>query len=316
MIHLRFALIMLSTASMATSHAQQHLPASDISKHTFTYAIKDSALQLDYYSPPSLIAVKTPVVLFVFGGAFVGGHRDDTTYNRYFDTVVKNGYKVVSISYRLGLKGITNVSVFHTAPLRRAITMAVEDLYDATNWMIAHSDSLGIDTSAIILSGSSAGAVTVLEADFMKANLKKEAQVLPAGFRYAGIISFSGAILSYDGKLKYKSPPAPALLFHGTADKIVTCNKIKFFNKGLYGSSYIARVYRRSGLPYYLFRVKDMGHEISVIPMYSQLPVVIDFIRQYVTGKKQRQIDVLFKDPDEKPMLTISAKKLFQKLAK
>jgi predicted esterase len=316
MTYRRLIVLQLLSAMTITTHAQTISPGNEVLKQTFTYAVKDSALKLDYYSKASLVNTKSPAVLFVFGGAFVGGHRDDTIYHRYFDTLISTGYKVISISYRLGLKGVTNVSAFHTAPLRHAITMAVEDVYDATNWMIRQADSLGIDTSAIILSGSSAGAVTILEADFMKSNKKKEADVLPAGFNYAAAISFSGAVLSYDGKLNYKYSPAPALLFHGTADKIVPYHKIRLFNKGIYGSSFIAKVYRNAGYPYFIFRVKDMGHEISVIPMYTQLPVILDFIREFVLKKKRYQLDMIFKDPDEKPMLTISAKALFQKLAK
>jgi predicted esterase len=284
-------------------------------KKTFTYAVKDTALQLDYYSTGSRTHQPAPCVIFVFGGAFMGGHRDDTVYNRYFDTLVHSGYKVASVSYRLGLKGVTNLTAFHTAPLKKAITMAVEDVYDATNWLLAHSDSLGIDTSKIILSGSSSGAITVLEAEFMKSNNWNEAAVLPGAFKYAGIIAFSGAILSYDGKLKYHTPPAPVLLFHGTADRIVPYNKIRLFNKGLYGSSFIAKVYQRAGWPYSVFGVKDMGHEIAILPMYTRLPMILDFIEQVVIGKKRYQVDTLFKDPDGQPMLRISARELFRKMS-
>src|SRR6201999_2168953 len=78
-------------------------------KETFTYAVKDSALQLDYYAKSSGVRQPSACVIFVFGGAFVGGRRDDTLYNRYFDTMIARGYKVVSISYRLGLKGVDDL---------------------------------------------------------------------------------------------------------------------------------------------------------------------------------------------------------------
>src|ERR1700754_2032039 len=84
-------------------HGQPAASVPATGKQTFTYAIKDSALQLDYYSLQSLKREPAPCILFVFGGAFIGGHRDDTTYHRYFDTLINHGYKVASISYRLGL---------------------------------------------------------------------------------------------------------------------------------------------------------------------------------------------------------------------
>ena len=92
--------------------------------------------------------------------------------------------------------------------------------YDATNWLISRSDELGIDTSTILLSGSSSGAISVLTAEFERKNDYPESDKLPPGFQYAGIISFSGAILSVNGKLKYSNKPAPKMMFHGTADRI------------------------------------------------------------------------------------------------
>ena len=147
-------------------------PQDSISKHTYVYAIKDSnELGLDVYSKAGRAQGRTftgdsarPCVIFVFGGAFVGGRRDDTAYLGYFHTLAAHQYTVLSISYRLGLKGVRHLSKFNTAPLRRAIDMAVEDTYDATAWAIAHAGLLGIDTDRIILCGSSSGAITVLEA--------------------------------------------------------------------------------------------------------------------------------------------------------
>src|ERR1700754_4011436 len=232
-----FLLLLIYTEGFS----QPSVPDS-IAKQSFVYASKDSAeLGLDVYSKSvGPETGKRPCVVFVFGGAFIGGRRDDTLYKRYFGSLAENNYVVISISYRLGLKGVKNLSKYNTAPLRKAIDMAVDDVYDATNWTIEHADGLGIDTAAIILSGSSSGAITVLEADFGKRNASQAAKKLPENFNYAGVIAFSGAILSFDGSLKYKTAPAPTMLFHGTADKIVPYNKVRFFNKGFYGSSSIA----------------------------------------------------------------------------
>src|ERR1700743_2268859 len=125
----------------------QVLSHDSIYKHTYIYAVKDSnELGLDVYSKAG---AARPCVIFVFGGAFVGGHRDASIYTKSFHCLAANNYIVLSISYRLGLKGVTNLSKFNTAPLRRAIDMAVEDTYDATAWAIAHATMLQIDTSHI-----------------------------------------------------------------------------------------------------------------------------------------------------------------------
>jgi predicted esterase len=296
--------------------AQSRSIQAGINKQSFIYAVKDtSRLGLDVYSQDSLgTGEKRPCVIFVFGGAFMAGRRDDSLYDRYFNSLVEHNYIVVSISYRLGLKGVKNLSRFNIAPLKKAVDMAVDDAYDATNWVISNAGKWGIDTSKIILSGSSSGAVTVLTAEFESCNEYDAAKKLPANFKYAGLVSFSGAILSYKGRLKYKLPPAPAMLFHGTADKIVPFNKIRFFNKGFYGSSWIAKTFQENSYPYYIYREVDLGHEVSVLPMIYNLPAITGFLDQYVVQRKPYQTDISFKDPGQKPLMTLTPGELFKKL--
>ncbi|HTE28413.1 alpha/beta hydrolase fold domain-containing protein [Flavitalea sp.] len=287
---------------------------AQVTKQSFIYATKDTqTLSLDFYGRKGDTLVKKPCVLFVFGGAFVGGRRDDTNYIRYFNSLAEQGFKVASISYRLGLKGVTDLSVIHTKPLQKAIDMAVDDVYDATNWILKHADSLQVDPHKIILSGSSSGAITVLQAELIKCN--QQTRKLPQQFSYAGVIAFSGAIFSYKGKPAYKTSPAPSLFFHGTADKIVPYKSIRLFNKGLFGSSSLADIYKTNGYPYYIYRAKNLGHEVSVIPMITQLPLILDFIDRFVIKEQNLEIDTEVNDPSEKPILTISAGALFKKLA-
>jgi predicted esterase len=289
---------------------------SSVTKQSFIYAIKDSnQLGLDVYTIHHNDSInKKPCVIFVFGGAFVTGRRDDTLYNHYFNTLIQNGYNVISISYRLGMRGVHHVSKFNIAPLRNAVNMAVEDLYDATNWVITRANEFGIDTSKIILSGSSSGAITVLTAEYQRRNRKPAAQILPSGFEYAAVISFAGAILSFDGRLKYEIRPAPYLMFHGTADKIVTYHKIRFLNKGFYGSAWIAKTLKENNNPYYLYSEEGMGHEISVYPMFNKTQEILYFLNEWVIKKKPYQINLLFKDPDEKPLMLLTPSELFKKL--
>ncbi len=302
---------------MVSVGLSQHVPIDPgILKQTFVYAVKnDSALALDVYRMKDADqAIKKPAIIFVFGGAFVTGHRDDSIYNAYFNFLTENNYMVISISYRLGLKGVQHVSKFNIKPLRNAVDMAVADVYDATNWVVKHSDSLGIDTSMIILSGSSSGAITTLTAEFERKNEYIAAAILPVGFEYAGLITFSGAILSFKGKLSYKDAPAPRLMFHGTADKIVPYQKIRFLNKGFYGSAWIAKYMKEHNIPYYLYSEEGMGHEIAVLPMKDKLPVILDFLDVYIRRHKPYETDLLFKDPDQKPLMLETSAELMKKL--
>ena len=294
-------LLFLILVCITEVSAQTVAISPDILKKTFTFASKDSTdFQLDVYSRADIPA-NSPCVLFVFGGGFIHGTRDNPAYNNYFNTLVKNNYVVASISYRLGLKGVRKVSPIKVKPLMNAIVMAVDDLYDATNWMLNNATTLHIDPSLIILSGSSAGAITILQADFEKRNNTKLSKKLPDTFQYAGIVSFAGAILSFDGALRYKNPPAPTLLFHGTADRLVTYNKIRLFNKGFYGSSHLAKVFKKSKYPYYIYRVEGAGHHVAITPADHNQTEILWFLREYVINKKSYQLDVTFDDLNRKP---------------
>ena len=302
---------------MVSVGLSQHMPINPaILKQTFVYAVKnDSSLALDAFRMNDANqSVKKPAIIFVFGGAFVTGRRDDSIYNAYFNTLTTNNNVVISISYRLGLRGVQHVSKFNIKPLKNAVDMAVADVYDATNWVITHSDSLGIETTKNILTRSSSAANTTLTAEFERKNEYAASNILPSGFEYAGLITFSGAILSVKGKLSYKNSPCPRLMFHGTEDKIVPYRKIKFFNKGFYGSAWIAKYLKEHNIPYYLFSEEGMGHEIAVLPMIDKLPVILDFLDEYILQHKPYQIDLNFKNPDQKPLMLQTSAELMKKL--
>lgn len=304
----------LSLPCTIQTYAQQVTIDADIEKKTFTFANRDSiALQLDVYRYSGTPA-NSPCILFAFGGGFIQGSRDAQIYNRYFNTLVKNNYVVISISYRLGMQGAKRITPFRVKPLRNAIAMAVEDLYAATNWTLQNANTLGVDPSKIILSGSSAGAITILQADYEKCNGHEIAKVLPENFRYAGVIAFAGAILSYNGALKYrKTSPAPTMLFHGTKDNLVVYKKIRFLHKGFYGSSHIAKVFKKKKYPYYMYREVGMGHELSYTPMNNKQPEILWFIEQYILNKKPYLMDISFDDLQNVRTMHITRDALYER---
>jgi len=312
--HLFIAFVILFVIGFSSIGLAQHVPIDDdVEKKTYTFATKDTlALQLDVYRHPEAPA-KSPCILFIFGGGFIRGKRDQPIYNSYFNTLVRNKYVVVSLSYRLGLVGAKRITPFRVKPLRNAINMAVEDVYDATNWVLKNATMLGIDRAMIVVSGSSAGAISALHADFEKRNQKPIANVLRADFQYAGVIAFAGAILTFDGALKYKTPPAPTLLFHGTDDKLVIYNKIRLFNKAFYGSNHIAKVFKKKKYPYYIYREVGMGHEVSFTPLQEKGDEILWFIEQYVLKKKPYFMDTSFDNLNKVRTVNLTPNDLYRK---
>lgn len=267
--------------------AQADVP---IKKETFLYAVKDTdSLYLDRYYIPSEKELR-PCIIFMFGGGFVHGQRDGDGYKGYFEKLAQAGYSVISIDYRLGLKNqkadkslnpMRFIQIFN-----QAITMAVEDLFDATNYVIFHSDEWNIDQEHIIASGSSAGAISVLQAEYNIANKTYLAKKLPENFNYSGVISFAGAIFSMGGDLVWQNQPCPIQLFHGDADRNVPYNKLEISTIGFYGSKHIAEQLDKLNYPFYFYSVENAGHEIANIPMAQNINEILTFIEKYAIGKQ------------------------------
>lgn len=272
---------------------------NNINKQTKTYAIKeDIALQMDIYRNNS--TETQPCLLFAFGGGFKEGKRDSEQYQSYFNFFAKQGFTVVSIDYRLGMKGVKAGGMKFVRAIQHAIGIAVEDTFTATNYLIRNADKLNIDTEKIIISGSSAGAMTVLQADYEKRNNYKADTILPKKFQYAGVISFAGAIFSTHGFPSYKVAPAPTLFFHGSADKLVPYNKIKIFKLGMFGSKWLAKHYKKEEYPYLFYSMQNIGHDVATYPIKEFQKEVLKFIQDYVFEQKPLMIDVNLYDKERK----------------
>lgn len=267
----------------------------EVSKQTYLYSVKGTdSLRLDKYDFPSLSSAKKPCLIFMFGGGFMTGTRDNKAYDSYFQYFARQGYSVVSIDYRLGMKAFVqgkDKSLNRFAhDFVRSISMAVEDLYDATDFVLAHADKWGIDSSLVITSGSSAGAISVLHGEYGICNNDPLSRRLPAGFNYAGVISFAGAIFA-DGPLEWKKSPAPILFFHGTADGNVPYGAIGDSRGWFYGPEYIAGQLTGMKAPHYFYSVENATHRIAVSPMNDNRAEILIFLDKFVKQKQKLIID-------------------------
>lgn len=291
----------LMTVSAALTVQAKETPISP--DGTYLFVQRDTCdLYLDVYNPAkgsqtSINGKTKPTVVFMFGGGFIQGTRDDESYNDWFKMLTRHGYRVVSIDYRLGLKGSNKVGIAQVNVLDKAIHMAVEDLFSATNFMIDNAESLGIDPSNIVISGSSAGAISVMQAEYEVCNRTSWASVLPADFNYAGVMSFSGAILSRKGKVKYAEAPCATLMLHGTADALVPYKQIAFFNLGFFGGGKLVERFKKFDYNYNMYHFIDYGHEIAG-SMETTLDLQLKFLENNVMQGEKRVIEAWLSDPD------------------
>jgi predicted esterase len=269
------------------------LSAQSVVCDTFHYATNDGEeLYLDRYMLDVEADAPRPCMIFAFGGGFVRGERDHEYYSIYFDRLAREGIVVVSIDYRLGLRNlqpdggmIAMISIFDNA-----INIAVEDMYAATNYVLDNAEAWMVDTSKIMISGSSAGAITAVQAEWMRCNGAERAEVLPADFRYAGVVSCAGAIFSVKGKPKFKSAPAPMLLFHGTSDSNVPYDHASMFGVGFYGSEYITKQLDKLDSPYWFYSAEYVDHRMAATPLIYNCDIIMQFIRDFVLRGERLRI--------------------------
>ncbi len=240
-------------------------------QETYRFAERDTcALYLDIYRPAegtetTFQGRPRPAVMFVFGGGFISGSRSDKRIRKWFSMLNADGYTVVAIDYRLGMKGYRVGKGLRGASkaanrLLLSQQVGVEDVFSAVSYLAAHPE-LNVPADNLVISGSSAGAIISLASACAIAN--GQATGLPEGFAFKGVMSFAGGIISKSGAPKFPKAPCPILLFHGTDDKIVAYKRFKIFRRGIWGSSYLASRLRKQGYNCSIWRFDDQSHEVA-----------------------------------------------------
>lgn len=260
--------------------------------------VEGDTLRMDVYMPDDTAASR-PAVIFAFGEAFRGGARNDSQYIPFLNFLADNGIVAISTDYRTSLTknpGLLNSPEGLIGAFTGAVTDAVSDFLAATGYVIANADDFGIDPNKIIASGSSAGAITALQAEYTLCN--GGAALLPDGFGYAGVISFAGAILS-PGGLTWMERPCPMQLYHGDSDHNVPFATLSVGPASFCGSRTIAESLAAIAVPCEMFTFCGVDHRISVSPMADKLYEILGFIRRIDAGSESLSIESRIHRPGE-----------------
>ena len=156
-----FALFLCSTVSYLAQ-----------TKTTYTYSIKgQDTLKLDIYTPDKIkVDEKLPTLLWMHGGGFAAGSRDDNDDAQLCKYFAQNRFIGISISYRLLRKGTkTGFGCdCKTVDKLETFKQATIDYLDAAVFVVSNANEFHVDITKIIAGGSSAGAEGTLNAVFMK----------------------------------------------------------------------------------------------------------------------------------------------------
>ncbi|MGJ3234014.1 alpha/beta hydrolase [Marivirga sp.] len=292
---LDYILIIAITLSLSVnSYAQRYESQifDKVNMKTVAYIDTDEkSLEMDIYTAEKDSLEKRPVVLFVHGGGFAGGARNELEIMEFCRNMARRGIVAVSMSYTLVMKG-QSFSCDQAAKNKMNTFKQVGlEISHATNYLLAHEEELKINPNKMILAGSSAGAEAVLHAAFWpEAN-----SPLPDDFQYGGLISMAGAI--YNLELINKETAIPMQFFHGTCDNLVPygsaphhyCEEKDTGYLMLHGPGAIREKLHAINEGYYIITGCNDNHSWAGKPFKYFRAEIADFIYHDVVLEKFRQ---------------------------
>lgn len=205
--------------------------------------IKGRPLSLTIYRPSLSSDAKTimrrPCILYFFAGGWQTG--SPLQFVRECSHYSKKGMVAISADY-----SIANVD--GTLPRD-----AYRDATDAYRWVVAHADSLGIDSQRIYLAGCSAGATM---AALMALDRRAEARPCGLLLYYPVLqkIKNSAAVFGVDDKASCL--PAPALLVYGDKDPMTPMDEVSRFvsQQQACGAAVSLKIFKGCGHPIFHYR--------------------------------------------------------------
>jgi poly(3-hydroxybutyrate) depolymerase len=283
-----FAIVLIKT--VGTLSAQ-----STVTRETVVYSVKDTTqLHLDKYVDNSVpYKGKRPVFIYVHGGGFATGSRINALQTQYCKHFAAKGFVAISIDYRLGL---ANKQQPDEATVMKAVSLGYGDLIDATAFIISKANEWNIDTSKIIISGGSAGAVACLMAEYDICSGGEFSNRLPKSFNYAGIISHAGCIITHQNSLTWKKAPCPMLLMHGSVDQLVPFDTKSVSGDFYAGSNYLHNQFAKLNYPHWFYEEIGADHIVALKPLQYNFGETDEFIDKFVMNGKKAIVKTVWTD--------------------
>jgi PKD repeat protein/predicted esterase len=253
--------------------------------------INNQDLYLDIIQPIGDTLEKRPLILHQFGGGFLIGWRTEPVIPQMAEMYAKRGFVFATIDYRLGF----NVADGQSA--ERAVYRAAQDMASALRYLVDNADTYGIDTSAIFLTGTSAGCFSALVNGFME---EADRSDLPSTYgiflepqdlgclqcsgnnnfnnqrvNVHGIINNWGAMLdtSYINPAANAKDNLPVISFHGTEDLIVPYGAGYPFSLPIFptvqGSSLVHQRLNNLHIKNRFFPLQGLGHEPQLLQLQT-----------------------------------------------
>ena len=209
-----FMIFLTSILNIALGQAQNQKQNLIIRQNIvyFKYAnsSRDSiSLMLDVYQSSLVKVEHNPVILFVHGGGFAAGDKEEDLYVKMASAFANHGYVAISINYTLKDEKLPYTNKI----LERDISEVIESL----KWIKVNYSRYNMDTTRVIICGDSAGGGIVVNTSFNCTNNQ----------HFAGCIDLWGGLpgkSGWDGPIfidKIEKCYPPTCIIHGTKDSVV-----------------------------------------------------------------------------------------------
>lgn len=128
---------------LAQQQVESPAPSASAPKRDLAYGALPEQ-KLDYYPPTVSTRSTPPLIVFVHGGGWQHGNKDNATGSPKIQHFNGEGYAFATINYRL-VPGAT-------------VEQQAQDVATALAWLVAQARELGFDPRRMVLMGHSAGA--------------------------------------------------------------------------------------------------------------------------------------------------------------
>ncbi len=124
-----------------------------------TAAIEEDCLYLNVWTPAKAAGDKLPVLVWIYGGGFVGGMTSIPAYDG--TRLAEKGVVLVSVAYRLGVFGFLAHPDLSRESGKGSGNYGLQDMIAGLQWVKANIAKLGGDPSRVTIFGESAGGIAV-----------------------------------------------------------------------------------------------------------------------------------------------------------
>ncbi len=122
--------------------------------------VSEDCLTLNIWTPSVRPSAKAPVMVFIYGGAFIGGSSAYSLYDGA--ALARKGVVVVSFNYRVGVFGfLAHPQLTAQSPHHTSGDYGLLDQIAALEWVKANIGAFGGDRDRVTIFGESAGASSV-----------------------------------------------------------------------------------------------------------------------------------------------------------